>query len=90
VGQNRPAAAAGDMATLDLPDAVYYLDGKPAEQTDIDQVNPADIERIEVFKGEKVAAFLGDPQGKGLVVITTKKNKDSADVRALKEKIKDL
>ncbi len=90
VGQSRPAVAAADMATLDLPDATYYLDGKPAEQAAIDKVDPADIERIEVFKGEKVAAFLSDPQAKGLVVITTKKNKDSADVRALKEKTKNL
>ncbi len=90
MGQDRPAVAAGDMATLDLPDAAYYLDGKPAEQADIDKVDPADIERVEVFKGEKVAAFLSDPQAKGLVVVTTKKNKDSADVRALNEKIKNL
>ncbi|MBD0259170.1 MAG: hypothetical protein ICV83_25910 [Cytophagales bacterium] len=90
VGQNRSAVAAADMATLDLPDAVYYLDGKPAQPASIDQVNPADVERVEVFKGEKVTAFLGDPQAKGLVVITTKKNKDSADVRALKEKTKNL
>ncbi len=90
VGQSRPAAAASDMEALDLPDAVYFLDGKPAQRADVDKIDPADLERIEVYKNEKVAAFLGDPQAKGLVVFTTKKNKDSADVRALNEKIKNL
>jgi hypothetical protein len=65
---------------------VYYLDGKPAEKALIDKLNPSDIERIDVFKEEHSAAILGSPNT-GLIVITTKKNKDSATVRELNEKI---
>jgi hypothetical protein len=90
-GQGSPAAASGAKSprTVKIGNServVYYLDGKPADKALIDKLNPADIEKIEVFKEERAAAILGDTTN-GLVVVTTKKNKDSAAVRELNEKI---
>ncbi|CAA9333366.1 MAG: Regulatory sensor-transducer, BlaR1/MecR1 family / TonB-dependent receptor [uncultured Cytophagales bacterium] len=94
-GQNTPAAAhsAEPSQSLSFDDdsrVVYYLDGQPTEKALVDKLDAADLEKIEVFKHERVAAVLGDPQAEGLIVVTTKKNKDSAAVRALNEKIKNL
>jgi outer membrane receptor protein involved in Fe transport len=87
VGQTgTPNVVAGTRVSVDSPDAVYYLDGKPADKADLDKINPADIETITVYKGESAAAIPGSAD-KGLVVLTTKKNKDSAAVRELNEKI---
>jgi outer membrane receptor protein involved in Fe transport len=67
---------------------VYYLDGQPTDKAVVDKLDPADLEKIEVFKGDRVAASIAGAQAEGLIVVTTKKNKDSAAVRALNEKIK--
>ncbi|CAA9277662.1 MAG: Regulatory sensor-transducer, BlaR1/MecR1 family / TonB-dependent receptor [uncultured Cytophagales bacterium] len=95
VGQDHPTAAhhAEPSQTLTFADdarVLYYLDGHPTEKAVVDKLDTADLEKIEVFKHKNVAAGLGDPQAEGLIVATTKKNKDSAAVRALNEKIKNL
>jgi hypothetical protein len=92
-GQGNPAAAHSDepSQTLSFADdarVVYYLDGQPTDKAVVDKLDPADLEKIEVFKGDRVAASIAGAQAEGLVVVTTKKNKDSAAVRALNEKIK--
>ena len=92
-GQDNPAAAhsaepSQNLSFADDSRVLYYLDGQPTDKALIDKLDPADLEKIEVYKQENVAAILGYPQAEGLVVVTTKKNKDSAAVRALNEKIK--
>ena len=47
------------------------------QQSRINDINPEDIERMEVLKGASAAALWGTRAANGVVVITTKKGKDS-------------
>lgn len=47
------------------------------QQSRINDINPEDIERVEVLKGASAAALWGSRAANGVIVITTKKGKDS-------------
>ena len=47
------------------------------QQSRINDINPEDIERMEVLKGASAAALWGTRAANGVVVITTKKGKDT-------------
>jgi TonB-dependent SusC/RagA subfamily outer membrane receptor len=57
---------------------LYVVDG--AVMTDISSINPDDIESMDVLKGESATAIYGSRGSEGVVVITTKKQKDKSGV----------
>jgi TonB-linked SusC/RagA family outer membrane protein len=65
-------------------DPLYIVDG--AQGVNIDGINPADIESIEVLRDGASAAIYGSRSANGVVIITTKKGKagkPQIDVRYL-------
>ena len=62
-------------ATLEAgADPLYIVDG--AQGVNIDGINPADIESIEVLRDAASAAIYGARSANGVIIITTKKGKD--------------
>ena len=51
---------------------LVVVDGYPQTQSDLNSINPADIETISVLKDAASAAIYGVSAGNGVVVITTK------------------
>ncbi len=47
------------------------------QQSRINDINPEDIERVEVLKGASAAALWGSRAANGVIIITTKKGKSS-------------
>lgn len=47
------------------------------QQSRINDINPEDIDRVEVLKGASAAALWGTRAANGVIVITTKKGKDT-------------
>jgi TonB-linked SusC/RagA family outer membrane protein len=57
-------------------DPLYVVDGYPLSSSEnFDQLNPADIENIEVLKDAAAAAIYGSRGGNGVIIITTKRGK---------------
>ena len=54
---------------------LYYVDGKKAKSEDIKKIDPEDIERMNVLKGDKAVEKYGKKAKDGVVEITTKKSK---------------
>ncbi len=54
-------------------DPLYVVDG--LQQTNIDYINPADIETIEILKDPSSEAIYGLQGGNGVIIITTKRAK---------------
>ncbi len=48
------------------------------QQSRINDINPEDIERVEVLKGASAAALWGSRAANGVIIITTKKGRNSA------------
>lgn len=58
-------------------DVLYILDGKPLTKgTDMNFLNPNDIEAITVLKDKAAAAIYGEQGKNGVVLITTKQSMD--------------
>jgi TonB-linked SusC/RagA family outer membrane protein len=57
---------------------LYIIDGIPTE--DSPNINPADIETIQVLKDASSSAIYGSRAANGVIVITTKKGKPGAPV----------
>jgi len=55
-------------------DPLYIVDG--AQGVNINGINPADIESIEILRDAASAAIYGSAGGNGVIIITTKKGKD--------------
>jgi hypothetical protein len=68
------------------PPPLYYVDGK-VQSDALKTLNPDDIASVNVFKGEKARQLAGDAGTTGIVVITTKPNQDTPEVRAFNEKM---
>lgn len=62
--------------TLGNNDALIVIDGIPARAGGFDRLNPADIETISVLK-DASAAIYGARAANGVILITTKKGKES-------------
>ena len=58
----------------ELKDVLYILDGKEVSKEKIDELEPNDIEKIEVFKGDDTLEKFGEKAKNGVVKITSKKN----------------
>ena len=64
---------------------MFVVDGVPFES--IDDINPADIESIEVLKDAASAAIYGSRSANGVILISTKqgeKSRPRLDIRYLK------
>lgn len=57
---------------------LWVVDGVPS--TDIDQINPYDIESIEVLKDAASAAIYGARSANGVILVTTKRGNESNPV----------
>jgi len=59
------------IGTINNSDPLYLVDGMPVES--INNINPSDIESVEVLKDAASAAIYGTRGANGVVLITTKK-----------------
>ena len=59
------------MGTFGNNDPLYVIDGMPADN--MNDVNPSDIDRIDVLKDAASAAIYGSRAANGVVIIQTKK-----------------
>ena len=66
-----PVVRIRGIGTVGNNDPLYVIDGMPA--SGLNQINPADIESIEVLKDASTAAIYGSRAANGVVLVTTKK-----------------
>lgn len=66
------------LGTIGNNDPLYVIDGMPADN--MNDVNPGDIERIDVLKDAASAAIYGSRAANGVVIIQTKKGKKSEKI----------
>ncbi|MCR4582430.1 MAG: SusC/RagA family TonB-linked outer membrane protein [Prevotella sp.] len=66
----------GSYAASSTP--LYIVDGVPMEQS-VASINPEDIESMSVLKDASAAAIYGNRGANGVIIITTKKAKNSQD-----------
>ncbi|MCK5134963.1 MAG: TonB-dependent receptor [Bacteroidales bacterium] len=59
-------------------DPLYIVDGVPT--SDVNTINPADVESISVLKDAGAASIYGSRASNGVIVITTKKGKPGMNV----------
>jgi len=74
---NRPGAETtirirGERSILADNDPLFVIDGVPFEGTNLNDINVADIESMEVLKDASAAAIYGSRGANGVVLITTK------------------
>ncbi|MXN90856.1 SusC/RagA family TonB-linked outer membrane protein [Flavobacterium sp. Sd200] len=55
---------------------LYVVDGIPLISGGIDNINPLDIEAIDILKGPSATAIYGSRGANGVVIVTTKKGKN--------------
>lgn len=61
------------IGTVGNNDPLFVIDGVPAGG--LNQINPADIESVEVLKDASAAAIYGSRAANGVILVTTKKGK---------------
>jgi len=57
---------------------LYVVDGFPMENMNINSINPADIESLEILKDASSIAIYGSRAANGVIMITTRKGKVSS------------
>lgn len=62
------------ISTINDSDPLYIVDGMPSENG-IDNLNPSDIESVEILKDAASAAIYGARGSNGVVLVTTKEGK---------------
>lgn len=68
-----PIVRVRGIGTVGNNDPLFVIDGVPAGG--LNQINPADIESIEVLKDASAAAIYGSRAANGVILVTTKKGK---------------
>lgn len=63
------------VGTLNNNDPLYIIDGMPTK-SGIKQLNPSDIESLQVLRDASSASIYGSRASNGVIIITTKKAKD--------------
>jgi TonB-dependent SusC/RagA subfamily outer membrane receptor len=63
----------GDVTIAPGTGALTRLRSQPGRTGGLSDINPADVERIEVLRGPSAAALYGSRAGSGVIVITTKR-----------------
>lgn len=73
LGLNRPASTANFTAGLNAtPTPLYIIDGYLLEAAHLSDINPNQIESINVVKGSEAIALYGEKGRGGVIMITTK------------------
>ena len=62
----------GNRSFLGNNEALIVVDGVPVDNTYLAQMNPADIESVNVLKGATAAALYGSQASNGVMIVTTK------------------
>lgn len=62
------------IGTLNNTDPLYVIDGIPTKRG-LQEINPADIESIQILKDASSATIYGARAGNGVIIVTTKKGK---------------
>jgi len=65
------------LTTSQNQEPVYYIDGKEATKEEIEKLNPAMIESINVIKDEQALKIYGEKAKGGVILIRTKKQENS-------------
>ncbi|MBS2100286.1 SusC/RagA family TonB-linked outer membrane protein [Carboxylicivirga linearis] len=63
------------IGTLNNNDPLYVIDGVPTKGG-MHELNPSDIESIQVLRDASAASIYGSRAGNGVIIITTKQGKD--------------
>ncbi|MBC6699908.1 M56 family metallopeptidase [Hymenobacter puniceus] len=61
---------------------LYFVDGKRVEESEVKKLDPKAIESMNVLKGEVAVKAFGAEAADGVVLVVTKQNKNSAEVKA--------
>lgn len=62
----------GNRSFLGNNEALIVVDGVPVDNTYLAQMNPSDIESVNVLKGATAAALYGSQASNGVMIVTTK------------------
>ena len=76
-GNAQPLFIVDGMPVSNSTSKVGALVNGIVQQSRINDINPEDIERVEVLKGASAAALWGTRAANGVIIITTKSGKDS-------------
>lgn len=68
----KPTVLIRGIPSFSGTDPVVIIDGVPQSLTDLNAINPADIESISVLKDAATTAIYGVKGGNGVIVVTTK------------------
>lgn len=68
----KPTVLIRGIPSFSGTDPVVIIDGVPQSLTDLNSINPADIESISVLKDAATTAIYGVKGGNGVIVVTTK------------------
>ncbi|RIJ41943.1 M56 family metallopeptidase [Pontibacter oryzae] len=66
---------------------IFFIDGIRADEAQAEQIDPSEIEKIDMLGAANASHLIGDENVKRITLITTKAGKDSEAVRALKTKL---
>ncbi len=84
-GTGQPGNGAGKVqlrgagSILGSSEPVYYMDGVPIDPDVMSNINPSDIESVQVLKDASAIALYGARGANGVILITTKSGKMKAD-----------
>ncbi|UEG51823.1 TonB-dependent receptor plug domain-containing protein [Mucilaginibacter daejeonensis] len=67
--------------------AQYMVDGKFIKRSALPKIEPNDVDKVFVFKGNEAKDFFGDKAKDGIVLIMTKHGANSPEAIAIKERI---
>lgn len=59
---------------------LYVVDGQPIGESQVNQINPQDIENVEILKDASACAIYGARGANGIILITTKSGKSGKSV----------
>jgi TonB-linked SusC/RagA family outer membrane protein len=96
VGSSSKVVLRGNKSIMGNNQALYVIDGIPMNDASaiqpitlyntfdggdaISNLNPDDIESVNILKGASAAALYGSQAANGVIIVTTKKGKDGAKV----------
>ena len=73
VGESPTIRVRGSGSITASNDPLYVVDGFPLMDGDLNDINPADIESMEILKDASSTAIYGSRGANGVIMITTKK-----------------
>ena len=76
-----PTIALADAAKPLASSPLVFLDGKRSSQAELDKLDPQLIESMNVLKGEEALKAFGADAADGAILLITKQNKNSPQVR---------